>query len=330
MLLSSVDSTTSEGEVSLSQVTKSMSQDPAIMPDIANDRRASVEGTLHCVGMQDVELPIRCLQKDGSLMTVAARADLYVNLADPDSKGIHMSRLYKIAMEQLTSQTLDFKLMNKILGLYLESHHDISTEARIELKFELMTLRPSLKSGLEGWRSYPVHFKAETKGGKTQYEAEVQVTYSSTCPCSASLARQLIQKRFMESFSEGQNLSRAEMLDWLGKEDSICATPHSQRSIAHVRVVAEEQFTALDLIDQAEEALSTPVQAMVKREDEQEFALLNGRNLMFCEDAARRLKAALNRAQYADFRCEVQHFESLHPHDAVAIVVKGLEGGFIA
>jgi GTP cyclohydrolase I len=134
----------------------------------------------------------------------------------------------------------------------------------------------------------------------------------------------------MESFSEGQNLSRAEMLDWLGKEDSICATPHSQRSIAHVRVVAEEQFTALDLIDQAEEALSTPVQAMVKREDEQEFALLNGRNLMFCEDAARRLKAALNRAQYADFRCEVQHFESLHPHDAVAIVVKGLEGGFIA
>ena len=32
----------------------------------------------------------------------------------------------------------------------------------------------------------------------------------------------------------------------------------------------------------------------MKREDEQEFALLNGKNLMFVEDAGRRLKDALS------------------------------------
>ena len=36
-----------------------------------------------------------------------------------------------------------------------------------------------------------------------------------------------------------------------------------------------------------EAALGTPVQTAVKREDEQAFARLNGRNLMFCEDAPR-------------------------------------------
>ena len=47
------------------------------------------------------------------------------------------------------------------------------------------------------------------------------------------------------------------------------------------------------LIDRVEQALGTPVQTVVKREDEQAFARLNGENLMFCEDAARRMAAAL-------------------------------------
>ena len=50
-------------------------------------------------------------------------------------------------------------------------------------------------------------------------------------------------------------------------------------------------------IDLAEGALKTPVQSAVKREDEQAFARLNGRNLMFCEDAARRIAAVLHIAR---------------------------------
>jgi GTP cyclohydrolase I len=49
--------------------------------------------------------------------------------------------------------------------------------------------------------------------------------------------------------------------------------------------------TFVELIDLVENTLKTPVQAAVKREDEREFARLNGANLMFCEDAGRRLKS---------------------------------------
>jgi GTP cyclohydrolase I len=42
---------------------------------------------------------------------------------------------------------------------------------------------------------------------------------------------------------------------------------------------------------------------------------------MFCEDAARRIAAALAADPRVErFDAEVSHFESLHPHDAVARV----------
>lgn len=66
-------------------------------------------------------------------------------------------------------------------------------------------------------------------------------------------------------------------------------------------------------------ALGTALQTAVKRADEQAFALANGQNLMFCEDAARRLHAALLDQSGLDaFHLRVVHAESLHAHDAVA------------
>ena len=66
-------------------------------------------------------------------------------------------------------------------------------------------------------------------------------------------------------------------------------------------------------------ALGTAVQTAVKRPDEQAFALANGQNLMFCEDAARRLNLALQRTPgIKQLHIRVIHAESLHAHDAVA------------
>ena len=72
-------------------------------------------------------------------------------------------------------------------------------------------------------------------------------------------------------------------------------------------------------INQAEQALMTPVQTAVKRIDEQAFAIANGQNLMFCEDALRRLYSTFTHHQYINgFNFKVIHAESLHAHDAVA------------
>jgi GTP cyclohydrolase I len=112
--------------------------------------------------------------------------------------------------------------------------------------------------------------------------------------------------------------------DWLASERGLAATPHAQRSRAEIRVHLKPAFDELPvtaLIDAVEAALATPVQTAVKREDEQAFAELNAANLMFCEDAARRVAAALSAdPRIARFEATVSHLESLHAHDAVARV----------
>ena len=78
------------------------------------------------------------------------------------------------------------------------------------------------------------------------------------------------------------------------------------------------------IIDEAERALGTAVQTAVKRADEQAFALANGQNLMFCEDAARRLNVALKTAPgVKGFKLKVVHAESLHSHDAISLLTEG-------
>lgn len=59
--------------------------------------------------------------------------------------------------------------------------------------------------------------------------------------------------------------------------------------------------------------MGTAVQTAIKRADEQAFALANGQNLMFCEDAARRLHLALHPLNWlSGFAVRVAHAESLH------------------
>jgi GTP cyclohydrolase IB len=67
---------------------------------------------------------------------------------------------------------------------------------------------------------------------------------------------------------------------------------------------------------------------MVKREDEQAFAELNGANTKFVEDAARLYFEHLNADErIVDFRVVLSHLESLHSHDAVAVITKGVPNG---
>ena len=78
-------------------------------------------------------------------------------------------------------------------------------------------------------------------------------------------------------------------------------------------------------------ALKTETQVMVKREDEQAFAELNGVYIKFVEDAARLVYAELTQdKRIVDFEVACSHLESLHSHDAVSVICKGVPGGFRA
>jgi GTP cyclohydrolase I len=304
---------------------------PTSMPDIANHTTAQTEGTLDWVGMSNIEMPIMVASKGQTERMVSAHVDAFVNLKEAQAKGIHMSRLYLLLDELSTSNVLNYQSLVTLLDGFISSHHDLSDQAKLTFNFDYHLRRKSLISGKEGWKAYPVTLAGHLNQGKLTVEMTIDVPYSSTCPCSAALARQLIQQAFQQKFVDS-DLDIDIIREWLGTTEGIVATPHSQRSVAEVKVKLNSNvsdFPITDLVDLIEESLQTPVQAAVKRADEQEFARLNGQNLMFCEDAARRLQHSMNTAeQYDDFWLRINHLESLHAHDAVSVTTKGIVGGY--
>ncbi|QRK84344.1 GTP cyclohydrolase I FolE2 [Pseudomonas granadensis] len=284
------------------------------LPDIAAEAlRDNVP--LEWVGMQGIALPI--LLKGTAL---SAKADAGVSLDDGEARGIHMSRLY-LALDALEQKELSPSLLRRVLSQFLDSHEGLSSCAYLNLHTELLLKRPALVSLLAGWKAYPVCISATLRRQMFHVELKLELPYSSTCPCSAALARQLIQQQFIDDFAN-QALQHADVLAWLGSSRGVVATPHSQRSTAQLHFHLDESIDELPLnalINAAEAALGTAVQTAVKRADEQAFALANGQNLMFCEDAARRLNLALRRIPGVNaFHLRVVHAESLHAHDAVA------------
>ena len=303
------------------------------LPDVATTDSPAVALPLDWVGMDGIDLPIKL----GGLR-VPVSVDVAVDLPRAEVKGIHMSRLHRLLNEIAEHRELTPGILAMLLQDMVDSHADCgTTAARTVWRFKLLRARPALVTpGLSGWQAYPVTLCAQWRDGALSLRLTVDVTYSSTCPCSAALSRQVLKDAFLRDFAGMESLAPQAMAAWLETNGSL-ATPHSQRSVAQVSVdvalaggpsqagcdtdVGEpESVDALGieaLIARIEAALGTAVQTAVKRADEQAFAQRNGQNLMYVEDATRRILASLAGA-YQNVQVAVRHLESLHPHDAVA------------
>lgn len=300
----------------------------APLPDISLTDAAPGRRPLEWVGMQGIDLPV-AVAEPGCRRDVHARADVQVDLPAPHVKGIHMSRLYWLLDALGDGAALSPAGLRPVLQGMVDSHRDCDTRsARLRLRFDLLARRAALVTdGLAGWKAYPVRIDATLTDVGFELRAQVTVVYSSTCPCSAALSRHWVEQAFLAAFGRDDRVEPAAVAAWL-KRHATAATPHSQRSEAVVSVELPADGATLgliDLIDRIEHALGTPVQTAVKRADEQAFAVLNGGNLMFVEDAARRVQAALDGC-HANPRVHVRHLESLHPHDAAAWAAPVREG----
>lgn len=289
-----------------------------LLPDVSVSGRAPAAHALEWVGMRDIRMPV--LLADPLMTTpVPASWEAFVNLPEPGVKGIHMSRLYTLLFKA-TQNALAPADLSHLLMDAVASHDECRTDAaRLVLRTELVRSTTALVTkGLNGWASHSVEIDASIRDCTPQIWLTVDVTYSSTCPCSASLARQLMERSFRDQHVAHAEISVSEVAAWIAKHGTM-ATPHSQRSVARIKVAVSpyEQWNLVPLIEDAECALSTPSQGPVKRADEQEFALRNGQNLMFVEDAVRLLLSTFAQKHPAG-SIEVTHLESLHPHDAFA------------
>lgn len=306
-----------------------------MMPTVSKIDIANTKGAAHLpvdsVGMSNIECPVLIKIDQSPAQLTAGLAEAYVNINAPQ-RGIHMSRLFLTLSDALVAAPISPKLLQSIAQGFLESHAELSHSAHVNIKFPLLLKRRALVSANTGWRSYPVSLWSTITPTGIQSGFEVSIRYSSTCPCSAALSRQLIQNKFAQDFPAGELVPREKIVSWLGAQESIAGVPHSQRSEGKAKFVFVEPPSDLSvvvaMIDTLESALGTPVQSAVKREDEQEFARLNASNLMFVEDAIRRMSAAVSsNPMFKGTSCEVYHFESLHPHDAVAKHAAGVLAG---
>lgn len=290
------------------------------LPDVTSDLHADTPSTLQWVGMEEIAVPVTMRVQEENLHTIAAKANVYVSLEKPEVKGIHMSRLHSV-INQLAAREFNQATTEQLLNEMIHSQSDIGQAAKIELSFDLMLKKPALLSGESGFQSYPVSIKAEKNAETFSCEFDFTIPYSSTCPCSASLARQLVADAIESNF-KGTTIDKSDLIDWIQSPAGSIATPHSQRSYAYIRLnTADNDWPSLaSLIFELEGVIGTPVQTAVKRVDEQEFARLNAENLMFCEDAGRRIKHALERMSFVKtYWFKVDHQESLHAHNAVVI-----------
>ena len=203
---------------------------------------------------------------------------------------------------------------------YQEELKDSKNEALIDnvylkITFNYVNRQPSLKSDNWGWQYYPVTLEAKKyKDEDFKFFISTEYEYSSTCPCSLSMAKQ-----YEREYQEGKT-----------NEGIGIGVAHSQRSKLKCTVEIKENsnFFIQELLLLLREAIPTETQSLVKRVDEQAFAILNGMNPMFVEHACRSVHHILNNcSNINDWICSLEHFESLHSHNAAAVIYKGVQGG---
>lgn len=279
----------------------------AALPDTQNTDSQKIPGAnvpILKVGISNFRLPLNYITKDSDKLSLETSVTGTVSL-EANQKGINMSRLmrvfYTFQESIFTPDTLSEVLLQykKVLDAKC---------ANLRLDFDYPILKPSLRSGLEGWQYYKCAFEGKLdEVGRFQKFIHFDFIYSSACPCSSDLAEHARESRHIYSI------------------------PHSQRSTARISIELAEK-AHLDIEDVqilCLKALKTETQTMVKRVDEQAFAEMNGAYTKFVEDAARLMYEQLDaELKIADFQVACAHLESLHSHDAVAVISKGVPGGF--
>lgn len=242
------------------------------------------------VGVCDLLYPIVVLDQKNQSQSTVARISISVNLPH-EFKGTHMSRFIEILNShrgEITMRTLPSILAELKERLSAESAH-------IEVVFPYFLERTAPVSGAVGLMDYQCRFIGEANGGKCDFVLAVSVPVTSLCPCSKAIS------------------------DY---------GAHNQRGLITMRVRSrgtDSDMPALiwieELISIAEASASSPVYALLKREDERHVTMQAFDNPVFVEDMVRNVAAALQEDDRLTwFHVHAVNHESIHNHAAFAEV----------
>ncbi|HSH00052.1 MAG TPA: GTP cyclohydrolase FolE2 [candidate division Zixibacteria bacterium] len=251
------------------------------MPDVQSQPDAR-QVPLNKVGIADIKYPVRVLDRENRSQDTVATINLSVNLPH-EYRGTHLSRFVEALCAH--HERIGVGEIAEILTDVKERLQ--SAEAHIDVYFPYFISRSAPVSGAEALMEYHCGFEASYTDA-LDFVLLVEVPVTTLCPCS--------------------------------KEISAYGA-HNQRATVTVRCRFTDFVWLEELIEIVESCASSPVYPLLKREDEKAVTEAAYDNPRFVEDVVREVALRLDDdARVTAYQIQAKSFESIHNHNAVALV----------
>jgi GTP cyclohydrolase I len=238
------------------------------------------------VGVKSLRFPVEVREKEGGSQRTVATVSLAVDLPH-HYKGTHMSRFVEVLNAH--GNCLDIRSMASVPQELLERLD--SERAHVEFRFPFFRSKAAPVTKKEGMMDYEVIFEVEAeKGGSVDFVVTVMVPVATLCPCSKAISDR---------------------------------GAHNQRGVVTYSVRFTDPVWVEDLIDLVEQSASCELYSLLKRPDEKEVTERAYDNPVFVEDLVRNVAARSDAHESVSwYRVEAENFESIHNHNAYAVVEK--------
>lgn len=233
------------------------------------------------VGIRGLSYPILVWDRSERRQATVAQLALSVGLPS-HFKGTHMSRFVEILHEHRGELSL-----GTAPELLAEIQRRLDArDAFIDASFPYFMTRKAPVSGAESLMEYRSRFVAARRDDALDFMLEVQVPVKTLCPCSKAISQY---------------------------------GAHNQRSVVTVQARFEGMLWIEDIVEDVEGCASSPLYALLKREDEKWVTERAYERPRFVEDLVREVVLALRaRPNVRWLRVSAENFESIHNHSAWA------------
>lgn len=237
------------------------------------------------VGVKNLRYPIRIRDKAHSVQSTIATFSLTVDLPH-HYKGTHMSRFIEALNEH--GPVLHVDNIKTILNRLLEKLH--SQQAHVEFEFPFFLEKKAPVTGSVGLMDYTIRFSASLSKDDFDFVVTVIVPVATVCPCSKAISKY---------------------------------GAHNQRGQVTFAVRFRKPIWIEDLILLVESCASSELYSLLKRPDEKAVTERAYDNPVFVEDLVRDIALRSNREPNITwYRIEAENFESIHNHNAYALIEK--------
>lgn len=235
------------------------------------------------VGVKNLRYPMRIRDKAHAEQHTIASVALTVDLPE-HFKGTHMSRFVE-ALNACGSE-LHIDRVRGLLEMLTERLH--AECAHVDFAFPYFMEKAAPVSGIKGLIDYNVRFSATLTKGVFDFVTTVIVPVATLCPCSKSISER---------------------------------GAHNQRGEVTFAVRSTQPVWIEDLVQLVEQSASCELYSVLKRPDEKAVTERAYDNPVFVEDLVRNVAVRANREEaIVWYRVEAENFESIHNHNAYALV----------